>query len=493
MTVRVRFAPSPTGFLHVGGARTALYNWLWAKHNHGTFILRIEDTDLDRSTEASTDQILESLNWLGLDWDEGPFFQSQRGDIYTEHLKRLVDSGKVYRAFETPEELEAARDKAKAEGKDWVYNGASLNLTSEEVEEKLKAGVPFVWRLRVPEGQTKILETLMTGSANNVFENETLGDFPLTRSGVEGNWGAPLFNFCCAVDDAVMNITNVIRGSDHITNTARQTLILNALGYPSPTYTHLPLITKEGKKMSKRDNDADPRYPVSVSARRDLGYLRETMINFLVLLGWSFDGQQEIFNEKELIQKFTLNSLSKSNANFDENKFLHMNTQYLKQLGAEVIAERVLPFLNAASIQLSEDKNQAWLAKAVALELERCKLLTDFPDALRFYFEKPTTYEEKAIQKHLAGENASALLRQTAAVFEQLTEINHEIFQSTINQMVEELGLGFGKIAQPMRIAITGRSASPGVGEIMENLGIKECVQRINDCADWLDIHNKSK
>lgn len=492
MTVRVRFAPSPTGFLHVGGARTALYNWLWARHNHGTFILRIEDTDLDRSTEASTEQILDSLKWLGLDWDEGPFYQSKRGDIYTEHLKQLVEAGKVYRAFETTEELEAARDLAKAEGRDWVYNRASLKLSPQEVQEKIKAGVPFVWRLKVPEGQTQILETLMTGSANNIFENETLGDFPLNRAGTEDNWGAPLFNFCCAVDDAVMKITNVIRGSDHITNTARQTLILNALNYPSPTYTHLPLITKEGKKMSKRDNDADPRYPVSVSARRDLGYLKESVLNFLVLLGWSFDGQQELFTVDELVKKFTINSLSKSNANFDETKFLHMNALYLKQLGAEVIAERVQPFLAAAGIQLTEEKNAEWLVGAVALELERCKLLTDFPEALRFYFEAPKDYEEKAVKKHLSGEGMAEQLRKTAAAFEGIEKITHELFEQKINELAEKWGAGFGKIAQPIRIALTGRGASPGVGEMMENLGVKESIQRITDCADWLDIHNKS-
>ncbi|MDX1972243.1 MAG: glutamate--tRNA ligase [Candidatus Sumerlaeia bacterium] len=489
MTVRVRFAPSPTGYLHVGGARTALFNWLWARHNGGTFILRIEDTDLERSTDASTDQILDSLKWLGLDWDEGPFFQSKRGDVYRAHLQKLADEGKIYRAFETHEELEAAREKAQAEGRDWVYNRASLRLTPEEVQEKIRAGVPFVWRLKVPDGQTRILETLMTGPANNVFENSTLGDFALTRAGTEDNWGDALFNFCCAVDDAVMGITNVIRGSDHITNTARQTLILNALGYPSPTYTHLPLITKEGKKMSKRDGDADPRFPVSVSARRDRGYLKETVINFLALLGWSWDGQQEIFTVEELVKKFSVNALSKSNANFDEQKFLHMNSLYLKQLGPEVIAERVLPFLEQAGLRLGGSKDQAWLARAVAPELERCKLLTDFPEALRYYFEAPTTYEPKAVEKACSAPETGDILREVAEALKGVGTITQESFEATINSVATPRGLGFGKVAQPVRIALTGRGASPGLTEVIENLGVEESVSRILACADWLVIH----
>lgn len=467
----------------MGGARTALFNWLWARHNDGTMILRIEDTDAARSTEASTEQIFESLRWLGIDWDEGPFFQSQRGEIYREHLRRLIDAGHAYRAFETPEELEAMRAEAQREGGDWVYDRRSLHLPKETVEQYLAEGRPFVWRLKTPPGETTVPETLMGGASECRFDNARLGDFTLTRAGTEERWGDPLYNFCCAVDDADMKITHVIRGSDHLTNTARQMLILQALGYPIPTYTHVPLIMKNNKKMSKRDEDADPRFPVSVSARRDLGYLPEATMNFIALLGWSLDDKSEIFAREELIRVFTLDGLSKSNANFDEDKYLHMNGLYLRGLAPEDLLERVRPFLQESGL-LRGTEEPEWLARIVAMVSERCRLLSEFPDALRYFFEAPQAYEEKGAKKVFATDGAADTLRGAGKALASCDPFDAEHVEAATRQLAEELGVGFGKVAQPMRLALTGRMASPGLFEVILALGREESVRRLEGAAE---------
>ncbi len=482
MTVRVRFAPSPTGFLHVGGARTALFNWLWARHNQGTFILRIEDTDLERSTQESTDQILESMKWLGLDWDEGPFFQSQRSELYRENLEKLIASGYAYRAFETPEELDAMRAKAQAEGRNPIYDRRSLRLSPEEIQANIDAGKPFVWRFKCPEGETVVPETLMKGDSGCKFDNESLGDFALTRSGTEDNWGAPLFNFCCAIDDADMGITHVIRGADHLSNTPRQMMVLRALGFDVPTYTHLPLIMKGGKKMSKRDADADPRTPVSVSARRDLGYLRESTMNFLAMLGWSFDDKTEIFSVPELIEKFSLDGLSKANANFDEDKYLFLNGWYIRNRPAAEVVELVKPFLEAAGFTASE-RGDDWLANVIGLEIERCKLLSEFPEALEYFFHAPETYEEKGVKKLFAKDGGGEILSAAGKCLAETEDFTHEGLEAALRALGEKMELGFGKIAQPIRLAVTGRMASPGLFDVLMALGRDECVTRIELAA----------
>lgn len=485
MPVRVRFAPSPTGFLHVGGARTALFNWLWARHNDGTMILRIEDTDLQRSTAESVDQILESLRWLGIDWDDGPFFQSQRGDVYRAALQRLIADGKAYRAFETPEELEAMRQKAMAEGRHIVYDRRSLHLGAEQVRAHLAEGRPFVWRFKCPPGETVIPETLLGGEECR-FDNETIGDFPLTRAGTESEWGGPLYNFCCAVDDADMRITHVIRGQEHLSNAARQVLILQALGAPVPTYTHLPLVMKNNKKMSKRDADADPRFPVSVSARRDLGYLPEATINFIALLGWSLDDKTEFFSVPDLIAQFGLEGLSKSNANFDEDKYLHMNAWYLRNLPRAEVVERVKPWLAEEGLEAGA-RGQQWLEFLIGLVVERCRLLAEFPEALEYFFRPPAFYEARGVEKLFAGEGVAEQLRETAQAVEQAADFSHDGLEAALRQFAEQRGLGFGKVAQPVRLALTGRMASPGLFDVMVGLGREETVSRLRQAADLIE------
>ncbi|MDK2971523.1 MAG: glutamyl-tRNA synthetase [Candidatus Sumerlaeota bacterium] len=486
MTVRVRFAPSPTGFLHVGGARTALYNWLWARKNEGgVMILRIEDTDAERSTDESIAQILDSLRWLGIDWDEGPFFQSRRADIYTAALKRLIASGHAYRAFETPEELEEMRATAMAEGRDPVYDRRSLNLDEATVQRYLEEKRPYVWRFKVPEGETVVPETLLGDAEGCRFENARLGDFALTRSGTDDEWGLPLYNFCCAVDDADMSITHVIRGSDHLTNTARQMMVLNALGAPIPTYTHLPLILKAGKKMSKRDGDADPRFPVSVSARRDRGYLPEATMNFIALLGWSLDDKAEFFSRQELIEAFTLEGLSKSNANFDEDKYLHMNAWYLRNLPREDVTARVRKVLDEAGYKTAEHDAQ-WIDTIIGHVIERCRLLTEFPAAVSYFFKAPEAFEEKGVKKIFKGD-AAPLLREAAAVIEGLSPFDAATLEAALRALAEERGVGFGKIAQPVRLSVTGTMASPGLFDVLIGVGQQESAARMRRAAELIE------
>jgi glutamyl-tRNA synthetase len=470
----------------VGGARTALFNWLWARHNEGSFILRIEDTDAERSTEASVDQILDSMRWLGLDWDEGPFFQSQRMDHYRNALKILAAKGAAYRAFETAEELDAERELAKAEGRDWVYNGPSRTMTEEETREKLAAGTPFIWRFRTPAGKTAVPETLRSGASDCTFENDRIGDFPLTRSGTEEAWGGPLYNFCCAVDDGEMGITHVIRANEHLTNTPRQIMVLEALGYPVPQYTHLPLVMKNNKKMSKRDGDADPKFPVSVSARRALGYLPEATVNFITLLGWALDGQTEIFNREELIRSFSLEGLSKANANFDEDKYLHMNGLYLRSLPLEDIVSRVIPFLREASLPV-DAHDSAWVAKILRPEVERCRLLSDFAAAVEFYFKAPEAYESKGVKKVFVGEGVAEILKGVADWVESVGPNAGPDLEEGLRGMAEGLGVGFGKVAQPTRLALTGRTTSPGLFDVISGLGTAESARRLRLAAERIE------
>ena len=338
MTVRTRFAPSPTGSLHLGGARTALFNWLFARKNNGTFILRIEDTDVERSTQESASGIIESLSWLGLNWDAGPFFQSDRLAIYNEHLAQLKNQGSIYPAFETKEELAALRERALLEKRNPVYDRAALALSKAQVDTLLASGKPFVWRFKVNLGVTQVPELLMADGDYTV-NHDTLGDFVITRPGTLEHPGMPLYNFVCAVDDALMQISHVIRGVEHLPNTAKQIMLYQAFGYPLPQFVHLPLIMKNGKKMSKRDVDALGNFPVSILERREIGYLPAATLNHLALLGWTAADGEEILSLPRLQSDFALDRLSKSNANFDESKYAFLNAHYIKTLPeAELIA-----------------------------------------------------------------------------------------------------------------------------------------------------------
>lgn len=487
MTVRTRFAPSPTGNLHLGGVRTALFNYLFAKKMGGTFILRIEDTDVERSTDASTQGIFEAMTWLGLNWEEGPFYQTQRMEHYWEHLDRMKAKGAIYPAFDTKEELEEMRNKAMAEKRNPIYDRRALKLSPEEVQAKIDAGVEFVWRFKVPdEGYTEVNELLM-GGENCRLKNDTIGDFVITRPGTKDAPGMPLYNFVCAVDDALMKITHVIRGVEHLTNAARQVLLLNAMGYTAPTFVHLPLITKNGKKMSKRDIDADGRFPVSANERRELGYLPEAVINYVALLGWNPKTEQEIFTLDELAQQFDLKNLNKSNANFDEDKFLFINSHYLKNLDDKTLVEMVKPYLIKAGLDLSKLSAET-LTKVIVMEKERCKTLSEFPNALAYFFDKPKTYDEKAVEKFFKNPtvNAKEALTIMKNSLKGMHELEVEALEAQIKSNVEQSGLGFSKFGPIVRLALTGRTQSPGLAEVIEAMGQQESIERLEIAEEKL-------
>lgn len=473
--IRVRFAPSPTGFLHVGGARTALFNYLFARHHRGTFILRIEDTDLERSTEESTRQILESLEWLGLHWDEGPYSQRERAPRHREVAEKFLEENKAYRCFCTREELDAARQAALKAKQTQAVNCDCGNLSAAEIGQRLAAGLPFAIRFRVPPGGRTIVEDGLAGPV--VFEHDVLGDFILLRP--DGN---PVYNFACAVDDVDMKITHVIRGSDHLSNTPRQVLVIGALGAEPPRYTHVPLIMKNAKKMSKRDADADANFPVSVHARRDLGYLREATVNFLALLGWSYDGQKELFSIEEAIERFDGSGLNAAAANFDEDKYTWMNAWYIRNLPKEIIVEGAGEFLRQAGLPI-EGRDPAWLGGIIGLVVERSQYLRDFPAQLDYFFRPPASFDPKGARKIFGKPGVERSLRLFAQTIGPVEPFTVAALEEALRLLCDSTGEKFGDLAQPARLAITGRTATPGIFDILYYLGKEECLARLESAA----------
>ncbi len=486
--VRTRFAPSPTGSLHLGGVRTAFFNWLYARQNGGVFVLRIEDTDAERSTEESSKGIIESMKWLGLDWDEGPFYQSQRLDIYFEHLKKLADKGAIYPAFDTPEELEAMREEARRAKKNPIYDRRALRLSKDEVQHRIDSGEEFVWRFKVPdEGYTEIPELLMGTQDEHKILNSTIGDFIITRPGTKDKPGMPLYNFACVVDDALMKITHVFRGMEHLPNTPKQVLMYNAFGYEVPQFIHMPIIMKNNKKMSKRDPDYDPRFPVSILERRDLGYLPEATLNFLALLGWSHPESQELLTTEEILKTFSVDRLNKANPNFDEDKYMHTNAWHLKNKSDAELVALTKPFMEKAGLDLSmyDEKN---LERMMAMEKERCHTLAQFPEALSYFFVAPSTYEEKGVEKSFKNENADKILESAASMILGLADSDmvKETIDAKLAAFVEASGIKYGIVGPILRLALTGRTRSPGLHEVIEVLGKTETAARLQSARKFI-------
>ena len=486
--VRTRFAPSPTGSLHLGGVRTAFFNWLYARQNGGVFVLRIEDTDAERSTEESSKGIIESMKWLGLDWDEGPFYQSQRLDIYFEHLKKLADKGAIYPAFDTPEELEAMREEARRAKKNPIYDRRALKLSKDEVQHRIDSGEEFVWRFKVPdEGYTEIPELLMGTQDEHKILNSIIGDFIITRPGTKDKPGMPLYNFACVVDDALMKITHVFRGMEHLPNTPKQVLMYNAFGYEVPQFIHMPIIMKNNKKMSKRDPDYDPRFPVSILERRDLGYLPEATLNFLALLGWSHPESQELLTPEEILKTFSVDRLNKANPNFDEDKYMHTNAWHLKNKSDAELVSLTKPFMEKAGLDLSmyDEKN---LERMMAMEKERCHTLAEFPEALSYFFIAPSTYEEKGVEKSFKNENADKILESAADMILGLADSDmvKETIDTKLAAFVEASGIKYGIVGPILRLALTGRTRSPGLHEVIEVLGKEETAARLQSARKFI-------
>ncbi|MFM8551840.1 MAG: glutamate--tRNA ligase [Nitrospiraceae bacterium] len=465
--VKVRFAPSPTGYLHIGGVRTALFNWLWARHEKGTFILRIEDTDRDRSTDEAIQIILDGMKWVGLNWDEGPYRQTERMDLYRERAMSLLEQGKAYWCVCTAEELETRRKEAQAKGVTPKYDGRcrARGITKPDGDAALRFIAP-------QEGQT-VVEDLIKGRVT--FDNGVLDDLIILRSN-----GYPTYNFSVVVDDALMGITHVIRGDDHLNNTPRQIPIFQALGYPIPRFGHLSMIMGADKaKLSKRHG------ATSVLAYKDMGYLPEALINYLVRLGWSH-GDQEIFSLTEMIEKFSFDHVQKSAAVFNPDKLLWMNAQYIKRSEPAKIAARVLPFLDQVGIgDAARKTSDGWLARLVTLFQERARTLVEMAQAIVPYLQEPIELDAEAAAKLLTPAIVPAL-EKLAERFQAAADFSHAPLETLFKHVIEEQGLKMGQLAQPVRLAMTGRTASPGLFEVIELLGRDRTLTRLRkaiECA----------
>jgi glutamyl-tRNA synthetase len=458
--VRVRFAPSPTGFLHIGGVRTALFNWLFARQQGGVFVLRIEDTDQDRSTDASIQAILDGMRWVKLDWDEGPFRQTERMELYRQHAMSLLEKRKAYWCVCKPEDLEARRKEAEAKGLSPRYDGRcrDLGITNPSEEAALRFMAP-------QEGQI-VIDDLIKGQV--VFDNNVLDDLIILRSN-----GYPTYNFSVVVDDALMKISHVVRGDDHLTNTPRQIPIFRALGYPLPRFGHLPMILGSDKaRLSKRHG------ATSVMAYREMGYLRDALVNYLVRLGWSH-GDQEIFTRDELIEKFSFDRVQTSAAVFNPEKLLWINAQYIQYGDPVKVVEQLRPFLEEAG--LGEEASRAdseWLRQLVVLVRERTKTLVEMVHWIRPYFGREPVMEEAAAKKFLTSSIAPALA-ELIERYETLPTFSKESWEEVFKELIEKHGIKMGQLAQPVRVALTGRTASPGLFEVMEVLGRDRTLDRL--------------
>jgi glutamyl-tRNA synthetase len=460
-TVRTRFAPSPTGYLHIGGARTALFNYLFARHYGGNFILRIEDTDRERSTPEAIQAILDALTWLKLDWDEGPFYQTERYPLYKETVQKLLEQGRAYPCTCTPEELDTKRRQAQKEKRKPVYDGTCR--PPEGTVPTLPQHKPYTIRFRSPQKGSTTVTDAVKGTV--VFDNRELDDLIIARSD-----GTPTYNFCVVVDDVDMGITHIIRGDDHLSNTPRQILLYEALGHTPPQFAHVPLILGTDKaRLSKRHG------ATSVTAYKEMGYFPDAVINYLVRLGWSH-GDQELFSRQELIEKFSLDSVGKSAGVFNPEKFLWVNFQYLKTRPLPRLAEDVVPFIRAKGWTVPQDK--AWLEKVIAPLRERAKTLVELVDAARYFLTDDISMDEKAARKFLTAEMVPPLtqLNETLSGIDDFTEASIEEAFSTV---LRESGLSMGQLAQPVRVALTGSTVSPGIHEVIAVLGKERTLCRL--------------
>jgi glutamyl-tRNA synthetase len=457
-----RFPPSPTGYLHLGGARTALFNWLYARHTHGRFILRIEDTDVERSTQASVDAIFEALEWLGIDWDEGPYFQSKRIDIYKEHIKKLIETGHAYYCTCSPERLEEMRAKAMASGGKPKYDGTCR-------ETGLGPSKEAVVRFKAPLFGTTIVEDRIRG--NIVFDNTELDDFIIARSD-----GMPTYNLAVVVDDITMNVNTILRGDDHISNTPKQIQLYNAFGVAAPVFGHVPMVLGHDRtRLSKRHG------AMSVTAYRDMGYHPEAMINFLVRLGWSH-GDQEFFTRQELVEKFNLEHIGKAAGVFNPEKLLALNAEHIRAASDDDLASRLVPFLKQKGIDAAPGQ---YLSKVIGTLKPRSKTFLEMADGAEFYFQEKVTIDEAAAAKFLTPA-VLELFEHIAQALESAAAFDQPTLEKIFTEIVEKSGLKFGKIAQPLRVALTGKTVSPGIFEMMEALGKDKVVARIKDAIGYI-------
>ena len=483
--MRVRFAPSPTGYLHVGGARTALFNWLWARRNGGTFVLRVEDTDRERSTDANTRSILEGLEWLGLAWDEGPHFQSEGIARHVEVAHRLLAEGKAYRSFATNEQLDAERTQLMAAGRPWLRDRASRDLEPAESQRRADAGQPFSVRFRVPEGEGE------TRFADAVYGDQSrrhrdIEDFALLRPD-----GTPLYNHVVVCDDVHMAITDIIRGQDHLSNTHKQILLYEAMGRRPPKFAHLPLINAPDRtKLSKRKHGA----VVSVTTYRDRGFLPEAFRNFLALLGWSPGDDREVFSTEELLAAFTLEGIGRSNAiltfsetdprQWTDRKALFINQQYMSRMPLPALLPKVEDVLKRHGLWdeafAEGGARREWFSAAVDLLRPRFITLEDFADGGRAFFDDTFEMDPEAVDKNLKKEPRLAeWLPELGKRFADLEPFDHASAEAALRSYADELGVKAGLLINGARTAVTGRSVGPSLFDVLVCLGRDRVVRRL--------------
>jgi len=458
MTIRTRFAPSPTGYLHIGGARTALFSWLYARKHGGTFILRIEDTDLERSTAESVDAILQGMTWLGLEYDEGPFFQTHRFPRYKEVLERMLKEGTAYHCYCSKSRLDTLRAEQMANKQKPRYDGqcrmGAVNAPKD---------VPPVVRFKNPQDGAVVVEDMVRGKV--IFQSSELDDLIIARSD-----GTPTYNFTVVVDDMDMQITHVIRGDDHLNNTPRQMNMLKALGYPPPVYAHVPMILgKDGSRLSKRHG------AVSVMQYRDEGFLPEALLNYLARLGWSH-GDQEIFSMEEMIRLFEISHVHSSAAAFNPEKLLWLNQHYIKNADPRHVAHHLSHHLGKLDIDPADGPD---VVEVVMAQRERAKTLSEMASASAFFYKDIKRYEPKDAETHLNPE----ILQPLSKLREQLADLPEwtaTAIHASINGLAEVLGLKLGKIAQPLRVAVAGRATSPPIDQTLALLGREQTLKRLD-------------
>ncbi|MDO5297305.1 MAG: glutamate--tRNA ligase [bacterium] len=469
--VRVRFAPSPTGYLHVGGLRTALYNWLLARREGGQFLLRIEDTDRTRLVEGAVEALLDSLKWAGITPDEGalvggpygPYVQSERLPIYREMVDKLIAAGHAYYCFCTPEELAARRAEKEAQGESTAYDRHCRSLSKEEVERRLGAGEPYVVRMIIPDGREIVIDDVVRGQVS--FDSSLVDDQILLKSD-----GFPTYHLAAVVDDHLMKITHVIRGEEWLSSTPKHVLLYEYFGWEPPKFAHVPLIINEsGKKLSKRDGD------VSVEAYREKGYLPEGLLNFLAMLGWNPGDEREFFTKETLAECFSLERVRKSGAVFDFNKLLYINGLHMRTIPADKLADMVLPFFDKAGWERPE---RDYLIKVIEVMAERANLLTDYVEPIPYFYKDPTEYEEATVKKRWKAASHE-LLSGWADEMKNMEEFTPEALEASLRAYAESHGVGAGQLIHPTRLAITGVGNGPSLFHMMEVLGKDTCLRRI--------------
>jgi glutamyl-tRNA synthetase len=481
--VRVRFAPSPTGYLHVGGARTALFNWLYARRHGGTFVLRIEDTDAERSSWDMVTGIVDGLRWLGLDWDEGPdiggphapYFQSQRLGTHREMAERLVGQNRAYYCYCTPELIQRKREAAEAAGGGWTYDRTCLALSRDDVARSEAEGRARAIRFKVPEGQTTF-EDLVRGTIT--FENVNIEDFVVLRSDRQ-----PTYHLSVVADDIAMEITHVVRGDDHISNTPKQVLLYQAFGRPTPRFAHVPLILGPDKKRLSKRHGA-----TSVMEYERLGYLSEAMVNFLAMLGWSPGNDQELFTREQLVAQFTLDGISGGNAVFNPDKLDWFNQQHIALLSADEIIERLEPILREAGVWRDDFRagNRDWLRRVVDLLKPRLKKLAQFVDDGRPFFTDAIDFDPAAVQKHLRAPGMREHVAALSEAFSIADPFDKTTLELILRRVADERGVKPAALIHATRVAVTGKAVSPGLFDVLELVGRDRATARLRRAMELL-------